>query len=487
MEENYKDIFKKHFENHEDDIDPQIIWDNIRPKKDRKILWFGLGLLFAIFVSSFVYLSVVKDIEHRPTIQSSELENHSMAKQAVQAKENTDSNKNIVDTNNELNNQKDPSNKISETSTSKNSNLLNTRNIKSAVPTKAVPTFTEVEKPLAKGLNQNGFVTERSSISSLSNQKVLTELDARQNKIAETKVALKKIEKADVDKPIAQKESNVVFGNINALELLSIYEGQISFVERVKKELTLLPRAKQSDPERIKVKPSNQMFSLGLNAAYGFLNSDRVAISENYSEQLDRRNDNLENLEAARINLLLNYHLGSKVSLSSGLQYTRLNELFTWEGSYRTTKDGEYIMDLTETSEGVITTFAQGEYEATETRNMRIYNKTNLISIPVILSLNQPIGKFDISIGGGIEANVAQWRDGFVLNEQGVPLELRDQETSNFGLSYVGNLGLGYTFNEKLKLSANIGYVQFKHSEVNLNTDYKIANVGIGLKYLLSH
>ena len=74
MKENYKDIFKRHFDNQEDDIDPQIIWDNIKPKKKKRFFWLILNSFLMLLVATALYftLQIDKQADEFNHAQSSE-------------------------------------------------------------------------------------------------------------------------------------------------------------------------------------------------------------------------------------------------------------------------------------------------------------------------------------------------------------------------------------------------------------------------------
>ena len=299
------------------------------------------------------------------------------------------------------------------------------------------------------------------------NKQVVTEIESRSNK--------ESIESPDIKKAIIK---------ISYLE--NLYISSLSYDNRVIPNLYidveeyLTEEIVNSDNKEI-----DKKISLAVNGAYGFLQSNSTAKNSNNEQALVNRKNTVQELESARINMLVNYHLGSRISVSSGLQYSRINELFTWQGIYERESKGQYITEIVETAENTLITYAEGEFDERVDRNMRIYNKTNLVSIPLILNLHQGVGNFTFSIGGGVEANVFQWRDGFVLDNDNAPIALQDQEQSKFGINYVAKLGVEYSLNQQLSLAANFGYTKMKHSDSDLISNYRINDLGIGLRYFM--
>ena len=476
MEENYKDIFKRRFDDHEDEIDPQIIWDNIRPKRKSRLVWWRLGLVLVLLLAPIVYLYLQNDQWLNEKDQASEFvssgEDNIMEIGAIDASANENS--------------------ISEVSFNNSQGGIPG---KEETKTKSQPekTFTEVNKrkveetnkivATQKDLKQKNVIRESRSASTV----VVASSEERQND--DRKIPTKKDIVSDlleVNAKNKQDGSHKILDSSNSeigLELLNSLSPFLLVTKQTTYNLGMTPIAYVKVKEdHVKDIPSRG-FSMGVSADYGILNTVRES---NSVDLLLGRLNTLENLESLRFNTLLTYHFGSRISLSSGLQYTRLNELFRWQGTFLSSEFGEYIDTVEETADGTILTLVEGEHEVEITRNMRIYNKSNLVSVPLILNLSQGIGKFNFSISGGVEANLLQWRDGYVVDEQDAPIALQDQEQSDFGLSYLGRFGVEYRFAEDLSLSANVGYVQLNHSELNLNTLYKVKTFGLGLRYFLS-
>lgn len=470
MEDNYKDIFKKNFDDHEDDIDPQIIWDNVRPKKKSRFLWFILNSFLVLVVVTALYFmfNIDKEADEVNRAQSSEF---AIGEDDGGGKESVNKNKNDAQL---VQKNMASIDKIIEADLKESkSNLI--EHASSQIPKQ---TFTEVRKQNEINIKLTNLPTTPRT----NNERLL----ANTNEVKESvqNDDRKNIEKEDLKIIVTNDliESSNEPITINYLGTLGLNKLLIGDREIPKLTMSISDYVAEQDVVKQKVKLDNKI-SFSINGGYGFLQANRSANNLGSEQLLNARNNTVEELEAARINMLVNYHLGSKISISSGLQYSRINELFTWTGSQLRQANGQYITEILETPEETFITYEEGEFDQRVVRNMKIYNKTNLVSVPVILNLHHAVGDFSFSIGGGVEANVFQWRDGFVLDPQNNPMSLQDQEQSKFGLNYVAKLGVEYALNEKLKLAVNFDYVQLKQTELNLKSRYNITNLGLGLRY----
>lgn len=467
MKENYRDIFKKHFDNHEDDIDPQIVWDNIRPKKDRRLIWFSLSMFFMLGSIAFVLFfyhgeSTINGAESAKVIIDEPQIEQTATSDVVASKEVVES-------------------KIIK----ENIRISKPGKLKSETSSGAEQIFTEVIEVESENGNGNrkriGNENWNGNESGNGKRVVVGQAQWTLDDLPKDNELAQGSQDSIEGENMEEKESeDVIVNSLFDLELLTQLNVILPVEKRLMYQLKMGPIETKINKDTEKVDKYFERFSLAINGDYGILKSDKNAMDESL---LQIRKNTLQDLEAVRMNALLSYHFGPRISISSGLQYSRLNELFTWEGEYDTIENGEYVESIIETSNETITTIIEGEHPVNKSRNMRIYNKTNSVSVPLILNLSQSIGEFGIIISGGIEANVLQWRDGYVLGESGAPITLQAQEKSEFGLSYVGNLGLEYPLVRNLSLSVNVGYVQMKQSELNYSTVYKVKSAGLGLKY----
>lgn len=463
MKENYKDIFKKNFDQLEDDIDPQIIWDNIKPKKKKKnMLWFFLSSFLLILIVSISYLYFQKDANEIASSQTKP----SKTVETIDASEKLNENQPIkeIAQDNHVLTADTYSNKVDE----KLNQINSSRN--------AEQTFTEVKK---------NDLEPKPSISFSSRNSALAAQETEIQKDLVHDFSTKEIKKRVIDENLSFPDSIPVAEKIIVKNLDRLMLNELDFVGRKIPIRAMRFEQYPRSNNRNQFKELNKGFSLAVNSSYGFLNAERsVDPGANQNVYLHRI-ETVSELEAARINMLVNYHLSNRISFGTGIQYTRINELFEWQGNYKRTTNGEYVTEIIETPEETYFSFAEGEYEENVQRNMKIYNKTNLISIPLIANFHQAFGDFSLSIGAGIEANVFQFRDGYVLNELEIPVALQDQESSKFGLSYFGKIGVEYRLTDQLSFGASFGYIQMRHSEIDLNTSYAVKDLGLGLRYTL--
>ena len=451
MEENYKDIFKREFDRHEDEIDPQIIWDQIQSKKKKRrffiIPLFGIGalglILFLVFFKSDQTQNAATEIS----------EKHKSPK--VELKDFTDSKKETSQVENKTISPKD-SQKINQTESDSQNKELPQASNESSIRKKEIK------------INSKRTVLENTRVEQTENQ--IDKINKKEN----TKVVQDiKIEQQQIfaSKEINSSEANIAKKNVNKIELTMLHHLELSQLvvedrDKVSMILNYVAEPKvneESSEEEPSTKETKSYWALSAHGDYGLLST--TVMSPDF-DAVDARSSTVSSLEAARTNLLVDFHCNELLSFSTGVQYTRVNELFVWQGSYL-----EPIMAVN--TDTVIVR-----------RNMQIYNKTHLVSVPLIVNLSRQIGNFSATVSGGVEANVLQWRDGFVLGEDDIPIALQDQNV-DFGLNYLAKLRLQYQVSERIGLSANMSQVFIRSDETNISTRHRITGLGLGLHYKL--
>lgn len=486
MEDNYKDIFRKHFDTHEDEIDPQLIWDKVKPKKKKRFTWiFLVPIALGILVFAFIFQRNEKAIEvgqSQVGIETGLVEKDEdvMADSASQISENLNQKKRGPESKSILEEKNDALVKSPFTEVKK-------KKIREANRSKKVQgekdreqtIFTKAEKSEEA---PESIFTEVKKIAERA-EEIFTEVkDNNGSKLSAEIVELEKETLKTKDLGKTENLDKEIKSSIVRLPKVSM--GKFVVADREKEDLRIsFAKLKKF---QIVESPENSVqsfWSLATNVNYGFLNSDTKSETD-FAAYKQTRIETVDQLEAVRANILASYHLGQRISFTSGIQYTRLNELFTWRGSYVEPVEGEYIESIEITNSDTIYTLRDGQYLEKKVRNMKIYNKTNLISVPLVLNYTHTVNKFSLVLSGGIEANIFEWSDGYILNEEGVPTTLKSHE-SNFGLNYLASVALAYQLTDQLSLSANVSSVFLNNQEENLSTDYRITGVGLGLQYRL--
>ncbi len=449
MKDDYKDIFKRHFDAHEDDINPQLIWENIKPKKKERALWMFLFPFLLVLGMVSLYLI------NNPTANELNNENTDLKFGQIPSEELHASTEVITNNTQSLaannNHQSSKENELVQNSINRNEKFAN-----NLLRPREKNNFTEVKKsPTKVVFVDNNTKLDSNLLVEQVKQEKFKSLDS--NKIGTKSIAIAKLDQLEdhwiIELELKPKEKESMFLNLSA-----------------------------GGGKSVEVKSAiSPKWSLATVGSYGIMSIAR----KGDEEYVALRNETLSDLEAIRSNLFLNFHLSNRISLSTGLQYTRLNELFEWQGEYLQSKNGQYISEIVITPEGTVNNFSEGEYKERVSRNMKIYNKTNLISVPLKLNLHQSLGGIVISLSGGVEANVFNWNEGFTLNKQGIPIDLGKQEDIQFGINYTAGLGFEYLVTRHLAVSANLGLTTISSKEPNLTSDYQLTEMGLGIRYFI--
>ena len=190
-----------------------------------------------------------------------------------------------------------------------------------------------------------------------------------------------------------------------------------------------------------------------------------------YFNLLDKRKSSEKNLESFQAGININWHHHSGLYLGTGLQYTQINEKFSY---YKQTSElFSSLVNLT---------------KITTTVNKQIYNRFKLIDIPLHAGFEFGKEKWKFSAELGVLINLKLKPSGqiFGLNETFVKYNSTDNPLfkRNIGVSYNASLGIGRKINDSWTVSAHLGLRYFPNS-FNLEAyaiDQKYINSGLKIK-----
>ncbi len=240
---------------------------------------------------------------------------------------------------------------------------------------------------------------------------------------------------------------------------------------------------KQADVEMIKLQiPWN--FNLGISAGINVFSS-KYNSSQFSSDYLSLRNETESPLEAIESILRLEFSKWNNLSLEIGLEHKRINERFKWSGTYIQDEEGEYLESITWVSpDSMEQNFSTAIIPHLVDRNMEIYNATDLWGIPVGAKYRIRSGKLGLNTFVGVTYYFSSSVGGYVLNESIVPISARSTSFSP-GLMFKGEMGLNYKVSEKWHIESRIGYQAMTTSSIisdkDLSKSYHLVGVNIGL------
>ena len=161
------------------------------------------------------------------------------------------------------------------------------------------------------------------------------------------------------------------------------------------------------------------------------------------------------------------------VSLRMGLNYSQINEKFTFvQGNL---VQVTYIID----ANGDTT----GSYTVRGTRYKSTYNKFRSVDVPIVIGYELGNGKLHANINAGATINAYSWQKGDVLDTANQPVNISTgknnspyQFKTNVGVGFIGAVSLYYKLNDKLHILAEPYY---KHNFSPMNKD----NITLKEKY----
>ncbi|MEO1261372.1 MAG: hypothetical protein AAFZ15_21385 [Bacteroidota bacterium] len=223
----------------------------------------------------------------------------------------------------------------------------------------------------------------------------------------------------------------------------------------------------------------NIRFSIGLNGGFSYAN--RTLESKNTaSEDLFGQRERYEKqLETSHLGVQLTAEHESGFSLTSGLQFTRMVELY----------ERNEVVEIMDTVIGVAyysvlpnndTVPVMGEvpHLTINTLRKRYYNKYTMLDIPLLAGFRYENNNWTIGGQAGVFANISINTEGRILMDEIEEQELKEIIKTNIGLSYYAGLSVGYLLNENIEISVSPYGRYFSKSFTK--DDY-----GLSQKYLL--
>jgi len=206
-----------------------------------------------------------------------------------------------------------------------------------------------------------------------------------------------------------------------------------------------------------------------------------------YSSLRTQTEKTLEHIETE---LHLGYQISKKWSIISGINHLRQVERFNWEGDYSTVDNGEYLHSIYLPNEtDSIPTFKTGTHVRSVHRKMNIYNRYNILSIPLKISYAMALGKNRLSITPGILYTAVINKKGYILDSAISPLNL-NEIISKIDLSYSLNVQFIKQIkgNTQLTIGSNYRYIPEWRQVQNQSTSmvrYHMINLQLGIRHWL--
>ena len=465
----FEDYLKENLNEQRTDTDSAKIWNSVsdridESKKRRRFLWiFGIvgiiTLIFSIIGFSYLYKSNTTELSHPTLSKQQELESGKMNKD-----NHTNQPKSLHTTDNQTNTiasvqsekTKQSINKANETAHINTTSDKKMRNISSKIgsesPYKKEAIDPQKENELRSRLDQIGDAIN-FDLSRKSNQG--------------------NIEKQDKLKLIALSPIRV-----NDTDLLTLPQKTLNLQNNIK---ALLPEQSITNIKTPKI-------FIGLHTSIGLSNKD--INNDNSNSYTHLRKETEMALEHIETEVHLGYQISEKWSIISGINHLRQVEQFKWEGDYSTSSDGAYLYAIYLPNEtDSIPTYMTGTHLKSVHRKMNIYNKSNILSIPLKISYTMGLGKNKLSITPGILYTAVIKTKGYMLSPDVTPINLSDIK-NELDISYSLNVQFVKRIkgNTQLTIGSNYRYIPTWTQINDLNTStlrYHMINLHLGIRHWL--
>ena len=498
MKDTTKKILQDHVQMHEYDVDPLDIWSGIEKKQKKKnrkgFIWF-LGLVaFIISGISLLYFNFSTSKHAAPL--ASEIENNITDEIPTYADESfVKSNENIETT------------RIKKTSENVELSTKNRSNSTKPATNSKDNKNTKVNiNKTSNRLTRNGNTAQNSQENTSSNNTTITDNLVSTNDGSNKGVTPLK-NRANVSKvttlPInasSDNSSNILAGNAatqpdqselhasvvdirESLTELAQIQQLINF-QTVEQATIIVPTTKIDDnfsrnpwvytdaKEKYEV-----LWSVTVLGNISFFDKETTAIDQANALYAQERSAKVQPLERYGSSLLLNAQLTKWLTISTGLDYQKINEQFEWNGSYLIDNQDRIIGHAED-----IEMFANEDNIRIVDRELSIYNNQQLLNLPIQLSIHQSIKTVSFGVFGRTKINLLNSVEGFSLDERLLPTSLE-----NFQQKIKPQWTLGAFFEVPLyrawKLHAAVGFNQAEINENVLNNKYNFKEFALGLKH----
>ena len=472
---------------HRSEVDVDALWSAIEPevdainksrkKKRRGILWFWLaGGLLLISSAAFLFL---KNNENEKTaivkneaIANGNL-NNSGEKQAVLKKENdTELNTNKED--NVLNN----SNKNDFTQKLNNENSGPKNNFNK----NKKQSFKKVENKIS----DNHFAkNENASVNVFNNNNnVLTDgkenAEFSKNKNGENYLPDNFDENIEVLSAVKNMEKILLL----PISLIQNEQNVLAKINTIFKKRAIAENNKKTIEQIESIPPSNRKklkYSIALNGGISYANRSLsgndtlIALRENTERQQ----------ETSHLGLQMTAQHESGFSVSTGLQYTRMVELYERNGTVVTEDsiDGIALLYVNPNND-TIPVMGRVPHKTTYVLKKKYFNKYTLFDVPVIIGYTSKKGDWEYGAQAGVFANISLKTEGRFLKNKIDDEDIKGLFKSTIGLSYYLGGSINYQLNENIKIGVKpyMRYFPKNFAKDTYGVSQKYILYGVGAK-----
>lgn len=321
----------------------------------------------------------------------------------------------------------------------KTTNETNIKSVKSAIA-------------LKENTNQNNKTNLKINNKTFSNN-IHLPMELNNSILVNEDNKTEKIKTITIDKTTAKTNNTLIVNHIFSKIYLIKYDRDFSLKMNQIKVLDKIPLGEKPIWDK----------SLDMGLGFAFVNKSLKLTDNNFNGYKEKRLETESYLESITSNIGLNLKHNSGFFISSGLNYTQIDERFSDIDSIDLYKQNEGDTKQIQESDGKITTL-RGQKEIIEhkTWDKIIYNYYFFLDIPISLGYSFSINKIKFDISSGISYNLAFLKKGQIIGLEGYPVNIAEDPNlykKSTGLSFISNIKVLYPYKNYLfYLEPNIKY-----------------------------
>ena len=457
MNDELRDHFKKHVEDHSYDIDPQEIWDGILVKESRRrrrpFLWLlPLVGLVAILWVTFSY--------NNDTVMES-----TTPEELLVSSEDTSTEAAISDdaTNNRTTNALD------------NRQAENSANTKKNITTQTeTETIDDTENDQPQELKSFPATSQFNlfSTSPTSSQLALQAMESSNalpaNEASEDVISEQIIEQLPLTKsfsPLSSVTSFLAFDRDRSIDLWPL----------------IIPAEK------------TRRMTLRMMGGVGKLNNQVSPATPDpdqanaYQTELWRSATSAQLVYSGRV--MMDFDIGKGFYLGTGISYEKAIERFRLDGNYIVDADGKLVTETIFDSEGNTAVNFNSEsnteeYYVSVDRNIDSYNGYEYVDIPFQLGYAMSFSRWTPSLYMGASLNVASRNTGYLYGSDGLPITFAETgDPIQLGLRYYGGIEMDYQLCRRFVLTLGLEYSSRRREQHGTISNYQVMGTNLGIGY----
>lgn len=281
-------------------------------------------------------------------------------------------------------------------------------------------------------------------------------------------------------------------GNVYAIKPEAIHEiPSLSLAYfKAKSDLPKLVLNANPPVEKAPPAPRNHYnFAASMQGSISFIDRE-LALADTSGQELKKlRNLSEKMLESYQIGIGFTYNHRSGFGLSTGVNYTQINELFESKSTVINV-DTIYGIKYLAISLDDDTTAIYGDIPVTTktTFQKKHYNKLRMVDIPVLAGYEFLFRKATVGLQAGVFVNLKLQAEGQILNSASETIQLEEANIfkPRIGLSYYFGASAGYKLSDNMEAYISPFMRYFPKSftkDYPLSQRYNLYGANIGIRY----